>query len=190
MTRSRCSRHRRTASVGASPGSESARRNLIAERRRGARMPSPYLRETHRMLAMSKHARLSHPAGGAGVNLRWAYWCSDISARANRAASSAKLSIGPRRRRLDTMKRIATLVTAVALLGCWGPVFPQAAQTMSHRPVKPKSGLGHKVPMRHDQLTLYPRGRPARREPAYSYTRHRFDQPSAIHNTFLAAQRW
>ena len=42
--------------------------------------------------------------------------------------------------------------------------------------------------MRHDQLTLYPHGRPARRQPAYSYTRHRFDQPTPIHNTFMGAQ--
>jgi hypothetical protein len=88
------------------------------------------------------------------------------------------------------MKRIATLVTAVALIVCWAPVSPAAAQTVSHTPVKPKSGQGHKVPMRHDQLTLYPHGRPARREPAHSYTRHRFDQPTAIHNTFMGVQRW
>ena len=88
------------------------------------------------------------------------------------------------------MKRIAALVTAVALIACWAPVSLAAAQTVSHRPVKPKSGQGHKVPMRHDQLTLYPHGRPARREPKYSYTRHRFDQPSAIHNTFMGVQRW
>lgn len=42
--------------------------NLIAERRRrGAHMPSPYLRETHGMLALSKHAHQGHPAGGAGL---------------------------------------------------------------------------------------------------------------------------
>ena len=88
------------------------------------------------------------------------------------------------------MKRIATLVTAVALIACWAPVSLAAAQTVSYRAVKPKSGQGHKVPMRHDQLTLDPDGRPARREPAYSYTRHRFDQPSAIHNTFIGVQQW
>jgi len=39
--------------------------------------------------------------------------------------------------------------------------------------------------MRHDQLTLYPHGRPARRQSANGYTRHRFDQPTPIHNIFM-----
>ncbi len=81
------------------------------------------------------------------------------------------------------MKRIAILLTAVALIG----FFPAAAETASHPPAKPKSAHGHIVPMRHDQLTLYPHGRPARRQPAYSFTRHRFDQPTPIHNTFMGA---
>jgi hypothetical protein len=84
------------------------------------------------------------------------------------------------------MKRIAILLV-VAAFALW---FPAAAQTTSHTPVKPRSAQGHKVPMRHDQLTLYPHGRPARRQPAYSYTRHRFDQPTPIHNTFMGVQHW
>ncbi len=88
------------------------------------------------------------------------------------------------------MKRIATFATVVALIACWASVSSAAAQTVSRRALKPKSGQGHKVPMRHDQLTLYPDGRPARREPAHSYTRHRFDHPIATHNTFMGVQRW
>ncbi len=89
------------------------------------------------------------------------------------------------------MKRIATLLTVVALMACCAPRgLPAAAQTVSHTSVKPKSAQGHKVPMRHDQLTLYPHGKPARRQPAYSSFRHRFDQPSPIHNTFMGVQRW
>jgi len=83
------------------------------------------------------------------------------------------------------MKRMAILLTGVALMACFAPWFPAAAQTASRTPVKPRSARGHIVPMRHDQLTLYPHGRPARRQPAYSFTRHRFDQPTPIHNTFM-----
>jgi hypothetical protein len=87
------------------------------------------------------------------------------------------------------MKRIATLLTVAALMACFAPGFAAIAQTGSRPTVKPKSAQGHKVPMRHDQLTLHPHGRPVRREPAYSFTRHRFDQPTAIHNTFMGAPR-
>ncbi len=87
------------------------------------------------------------------------------------------------------MKRIAGLLTVVAFAGL-ASGFAAVAQTRPSAPVKPKGAPSHKVPMRHDQLTLYPHGRPARREPAYGYTRHRFDQPSAIHNTFMGVQRW
>jgi Spy/CpxP family protein refolding chaperone len=91
---------------------------------------------------------------------------------------------------LDEMKRVPTLLTVVALMACCAPLFSAAAQTVSHTPVKPKSAQGHKAPMRHDQLTLYPHGRPARRQSAYGYTRHRFDQPTPIHNTFMGVRRW
>ena len=83
------------------------------------------------------------------------------------------------------MKRLATLATAFALMACFAPWLPADAKSAPPAPVKPKSAQGHKVPMRHDQLTLYPHGKPKRRQPAYSYTRHRFDQPTAIHNTFM-----
>jgi hypothetical protein len=88
------------------------------------------------------------------------------------------------------MKRISALLTAFALMACCAPVFPAAAQAASPPPVKPKSAQGHKAPMRHDQLTLYPHGRPARRQSAYGYARNRFDQPTPIHNTFMGVQRW
>ena len=83
------------------------------------------------------------------------------------------------------MKRTAILLAVAALTACFASCVAAAAQTASHTPVKPKSAQSHIVPMRHDQLTLYPHGRPARRQPAYSYTRHRFDQPTPIHNTFM-----
>jgi Spy/CpxP family protein refolding chaperone len=88
------------------------------------------------------------------------------------------------------MKRISTLLTLVALTAGCASVFSAAAQTALHGSVKPKSAQGHKVPMRHDQLTLYPHGKPARRQSAYGYTRHRFDEPTPIHNTFMGVQRW
>jgi Spy/CpxP family protein refolding chaperone len=88
------------------------------------------------------------------------------------------------------MKRVPTLLTVVALMACCAPLFSAAAQTVSHTSVKPKSAHGHKAPMRHDQLTLYPHGRPARRQSAYGYTRHRFDHPTPVHNTFMGVRRW
>jgi hypothetical protein len=91
---------------------------------------------------------------------------------------------------LDEMKRVPTLLMVVALMACCAPLFSAAAQTVSHTSVKPKSAHGHKAPMRHDQLTLYPHGRPARRQSAYGYTGHRFDHPIPIHNTFMGVRRW
>lgn len=87
------------------------------------------------------------------------------------------------------MNRIAALLAVVALVG-FAPGLGAIAQTGSPAPVTPKSAQGHKVPLRHDQLTLYPHGRPARRQPAHSYTHHRFNQPTAVHNTFMGVQRW
>jgi hypothetical protein len=69
-------------------------------------------------------------------------------------------------------------------------VFPTAAQAGSPTAVKPKSAYGHKAPMRHDQLTLYPHGRPARHQSPYGSAYNRFNQPSPIHNTFMGVQRW
>jgi hypothetical protein len=39
--------------------------------------------------------------------------------------------------------------------------------------------------MHPDTLTLYPHGRPKPRHSAHSFTRHRFDEPTPIHNTFM-----
>jgi hypothetical protein len=86
------------------------------------------------------------------------------------------------------MTRIAIRLAVAALTACFASSVPAAAQTASHPPVKRKSAQGHIVPMRHDQLTLYPHGRPARHQPAYSFTPHRFDQPTPIHNTFMGTQ--
>jgi hypothetical protein len=88
------------------------------------------------------------------------------------------------------MKRMPALLTVVFLIVCWTPGFAVAAQTVSSTPVKLKSTQGHKAPMRHDQLTLYPHGRPARRQSQYGYARNRFNQPTPIHNTFMGVQRW
>ena len=88
------------------------------------------------------------------------------------------------------MKRMPILLAVIALMASCAPVFSAAAETVSHASVKPKSAHGRKAPMRHDQLTLYPHGRSARRQSAYGYTRHRFDQPTPIHNTFMGVQRW
>jgi hypothetical protein len=88
------------------------------------------------------------------------------------------------------MKDVPTLLTVVVLMAYCAPVFSAAAQAVSRTPVKLKSAQGHKAPMRHDQLSLYPHGRPARRQSAYGYTRHRFDQPTPIHNTFMGVRRW
>jgi hypothetical protein len=88
------------------------------------------------------------------------------------------------------MKRLPTVLTVLALVACCAPAFSAAAQTTSRTSVKPKRAQGHKVPMRHDQLTLYPYGRPARRQSPYGSTRHPFDHPTPIHNTFMGVQRW
>ncbi len=88
------------------------------------------------------------------------------------------------------MKRVPILLTVFVFMAGCAPVGPAAAQTVSHPSVKQKSAPGHKVPMRHNQLTLYPHGKPARRQSAYGYSRHRFDHPTPIHNTFMGVQRW
>jgi hypothetical protein len=88
------------------------------------------------------------------------------------------------------MKRSSTLLMIVAFTACCAPVLSPAAQTVSRTPVKPKSAQAHKVPMRHDQLTLYPHGKPARRQSRYGSAYNRFDQPTPIHNTFMGVQRW
>ncbi len=83
------------------------------------------------------------------------------------------------------MKRIAMLLTVAVLATPLGLSFPAEAQTAAQSGAKPKSATGHVVPMHPHQLTLYPHGRPKPRHAAHSFTRHRFDQPSPIHNTFM-----
>jgi len=83
------------------------------------------------------------------------------------------------------MKRIALLLGAAALAGSLDLSFPAEAQTAAQSGGKPKSAANHKVPMHPDTLTLYPHGRPKPRHPAHSYTRHPFNQPTPIHNTFM-----
>jgi hypothetical protein len=86
------------------------------------------------------------------------------------------------------MKRIEMLLTVAALAACFGLAFPADAQTAAQSGVKPKRPASHIVPMHPDTLTLYPRGRPKPRHSAHSFTRHRFDQPTPIHNTFMGAR--
>jgi hypothetical protein len=95
-----------------------------------------------------------------------------------------------RHRGLETVKRTQAFLAIVILLACFTPVLCAAAATASNTPVKSKSAYGHKAPMRHDQLTLYPHGKPARRRSPYGSAYNRFNQPSPIHNTFMGVQRW
>jgi hypothetical protein len=90
----------------------------------------------------------------------------------------------------STMKRMSTLLTIVVAMACCAPALSAAADAASLRTVKAKSAEGHKAPMRHDQLTLYPHGKPARRQSPYGSAYNRFNQPSPIHNTFMGVQRW
>ncbi len=83
------------------------------------------------------------------------------------------------------MKRIAVLLSAAVLAGSFDLPFPAEAQTAAQSAVKPKSSVSHKAPMHPDTLTLYPHGRPKPHHPAHSYTRHPFNQPTPIHNTFM-----
>jgi hypothetical protein len=87
----------------------------------------------------------------------------------------------------STIRHMPTLLTIVVLMASSVPTLPATA---AHTPVKPGSAHGHKAPMRHDQLTLYPHGKPARRQKEYSAFRHRYDHPTPIHNTFMGVQRW
>jgi hypothetical protein len=87
------------------------------------------------------------------------------------------------------MKCVPALLTVVALMACCALARPAAAQTASHQALKPKSAQGHKARMRHDQLTLYPHGKPTRPQKAYSAFPHRFDHPTPIHNTFMGVRR-
>lgn len=88
------------------------------------------------------------------------------------------------------MKPIATLLSIAALAASFGLSFPSEAQTTAKSAIKPKSPARHIVPMHPHQLTLYPHGRPEPRHSTYSFTRHRFDQPSPINNTFMGARNY
>jgi hypothetical protein len=86
------------------------------------------------------------------------------------------------------MKRIAMLLAGAALVASSGLPFPAEAEAAAQSAVKPKSAASHKVPMHPHTLTLYPHGRPKPRQPAHSFTRHRFDHPTPINNTFMGAR--
>jgi hypothetical protein len=79
-------------------------------------------------------------------------------------------------------KLITVALVSTALLGS-----ALADARAGQAGVKPKAAASHGVPMHPHQLTLYPHGKPERRQPMYSYTRHRFDQPTPIHNTFMGS---
>jgi hypothetical protein len=83
------------------------------------------------------------------------------------------------------MKRIPMLLAVAVLAAALGLLFSAAAQTAAQTGAKPKSAPSHIAPMHRHQLTLYPHGRPKPRHAGHSFTRHRFDQPSPIHNTFM-----
>ncbi len=76
------------------------------------------------------------------------------------------------------------LLTVAALAASFGLSFTEA-QSAAQSSVNPKSPASRKVPMHPDTLTLYPHGRPKPRHSTHSFTRHRFDQPTPIHNTFM-----
>ncbi len=89
------------------------------------------------------------------------------------------------------MKPIATLLTVAALAASVGLLsFPAGAQSAAHSGVKSKSRPSHIVPMHPNTLTLYPHGRPNPRHSTHSFTRHRFDQPTPIHNTFMGPRHY
>jgi hypothetical protein len=82
------------------------------------------------------------------------------------------------------MKRAAMLLTVALSAAAFGLSFPVAAESG----VKSKSPASDVVPMHPNTLTLYPHGRPKPRHAAHSFTRHRYDQPTPIHNTFMGAR--
>ena len=86
------------------------------------------------------------------------------------------------------MKRIVTLLTVCALATSFGVSLPVMAQTTAQSGVKSKPRPSHIVPMHPNTLTLYPHGRPKPRYSAHSFTRHRFDHPTPIHNTFMGSR--
>src|ERR1700734_532639 len=95
--------------------------------------------------------------------------CSDISLATPAVPHSANEALNVAIESWDKMTRVPTLLTVLTLMACCAPLLSAAAQAASHTPVKPKSAQGHKAPMRHDQLTLYPHGKPARRQSAHGH---------------------
>jgi hypothetical protein len=85
----------------------------------------------------------------------------------------------------NRMKRIAMLMSVTTLAAPLLVSPPTEAQTAAQSNAKSKSSAAHKVPMHPDTLTLYPHGRPERHRSPHSYTRHPFNQPTPIHNTFM-----
>ena len=88
------------------------------------------------------------------------------------------------------MRWIARLLSVAAWSALTFASLPAEAQTATQSAVKPKSSASSIVPMHPHQLTLYPHGRPARRHPAHSFTHHPFNQPTPIHNTFMAPRSY
>ena len=78
-------------------------------------------------------------------------------------------------------------VTGVAALAAYllGPVQAEA-QTAAGSGARPKSSTSRTTPMHPHQLTLWPHGKPQRRHPAYGSNRRPFNQPTPVHNTFMA----
>ena len=83
------------------------------------------------------------------------------------------------------MKLTVMLLIVAALAASFDLSLPAEAQTAAQSGVKRESPASHIMPMHPDTLTLYPHGRPKPRHSAHSFTRHRFDQPTPIHNTFM-----
>jgi hypothetical protein len=81
------------------------------------------------------------------------------------------------------MKRVAMMVALAVLAGCLVSPLVASAQTAAKPHANPKTSGSHVKPMHPDTLTLYPHGRPQKRQPAYSYTPHRFNQRTPVQGT-------
>ena len=81
------------------------------------------------------------------------------------------------------MKPVAMILAVAAVAGCLASPFVASAQTVAKPHATPTTSGSHRKPMHPDTLTLYPHGRPQKRSPAYSYTRHRFDHATPVHGT-------
>jgi hypothetical protein len=85
------------------------------------------------------------------------------------------------------MRRIPTLLMLIAAILAASLDVPLSAdaQTAPQSGAKSKTPPSHIKPMHPSALSLYPHGRPKPRHSANSFTRHRFDHPTPIHNTFM-----